>query len=111
MGRPIVAAAAFQAARRLKAGGGHDWPPHIGVFRAIHAPLAPEYARVAVAAPRLLMERRGAPKKRRDESRRCRHECPRHGTMEIPASPQQVVLRWKYRLPLCVPFSRSCFGF
>jgi len=64
MGRPIVAAAAFQAARRLKAGGGQDWPPHIGVFRAIHTPLAPEYARVETffAAPRLLMERRGAPK-------------------------------------------------
>src|SRR5579863_6526777 len=28
--RPIVAAAAFKAARRLKAGGGQDWPPHIG---------------------------------------------------------------------------------
>src|SRR5579863_1305898 len=31
VGQPIVAAAAFQTARRLKAGGGQDWPPDIGV--------------------------------------------------------------------------------
>ena len=29
VGRAILPAAAFQAARRLKAGGGQDWPPHI----------------------------------------------------------------------------------
>jgi hypothetical protein len=30
VGQAILPAAAFQAARRLKAGGSHDWLPHFG---------------------------------------------------------------------------------
>ena len=41
-----VEANSFQAARRLKAGGGQDWPPHGEVFTKVHAPKAPEYNRV-----------------------------------------------------------------
>src|SRR5579863_10561459 len=42
VGQPILAAAAFQAARRLKAGGGQDWPPHIGGALVPHFPAAGE---------------------------------------------------------------------